>query len=270
MQALLERIETRAAAVQDHPFLRWLADDTIDSQARLAGWLPTAAFFVFGFRDLNAEVLPYAAGEAAACPYKRAINRHLAEDATHWGWYLQDLRLLGVDATQGFSATLRQLWGDAGVEQRRGVYRLCMLAGEAQEPALRYALIAALEAVAHRLFATVQRVAQAHEECTGVALSYLGQRHLEREPGHLTHQADDEDALFAALPLEGARAERAWAIVEQVIALVEARWHEFHRVAAAALAARAAHAPAVPIAPGAPASPSAPLLPNHVPQRAIA
>ncbi|MCA0243451.1 MAG: hypothetical protein LCI02_21625 [Proteobacteria bacterium] len=237
MQALLDRIETRATATADHPFIRWLDDPAIATRQRLAGWLPAAAFFVFGFRDLNAEVLPYPAAEAAACPYRRAINRHLAEDATHWGWYLHDLRLLGADDTLPFSAALRRLWSDEHAEQRRAVYRLCMLAGQSSEPALRYALISALEAVAHRLFATVQRVAQQHEDETGFELSYLGQRHLEREPGHLTHQADAEVDLFATLPLDDLQTARAESIAEQVIAIVETRWHEFHRVALASLPA---------------------------------
>ena len=231
MQHALARIESRAAAVAGHPFLLWLDDDSLPAAQRLSAWLPEAAFFVFGFRDLNAEVLKYPAAEAAACPQKHAINRHLAEDATHWPWYLQDLKTLGLDAPHTLTSALRYLWGRDTVMQRRALYRLCALGGRAEAPAQRYALIAALEAVAHHLFGRVLPVARQYEAETGRVLSYLGPKHFEREPGHLTHQGGDDDALFAGLELDAAAGDQAWRTGEAVIELIEARWSEFHRVA---------------------------------------
>lgn len=231
MQAILSLIESRAAAVDQHPFLRWVRDDAVPARQRLGAWLPEAAFFVFGFRDLNAEVLRYPADTAD--PLAHAINRHLAEDATHWTWYLQDLVRLGLDREWTFIDALRFLWGRDCVAQRRAVYRLCALAGRAEAPALRYCLIAALEAVAHRLFAELVRVAAQFERETGATLAYLGPKHFEREPGHLTHQGDTADAVFAALPLDAATRASAIDIAFEVIALVEARWTEFHRIATA-------------------------------------
>ena len=111
--------------------------------------------------------------------------------------------------------------------QRLAMYRLCALAHTAQEPALRYALIATLEAVAHQLFAAVLEVARQFEQETGSTLLYLGPKHFEREPGHLTHQTDAADALFHDLVLDAATAATAVRLAGEVCAAIDARWHEF-------------------------------------------
>ena len=245
MKTTLSRVEARAAEVQRHPFLLWLADGTVPARRRLSAWLPEAAFFVFGFRDLNAEVLRYPEAEAILCPRKRAINQHLAEDATHWPWYLQDLRTLGLDRTLSLGEALRFLWGNDTAAQRRAVYRMCALAERAQAPAQRYALIAALEAVAHRLFGQLVPLAREFQQDTGKPLVYLGPKHFERETGHLTHQTGEAEALFQALELDPVERAIAMQAAEEVVSLIEARWSEFHRVALAGAADTATARPPV-------------------------
>lgn len=227
MQTVLTAIDTRARALRAHPFLAWLRDPALPARHRLVAWLPSAAPFVFGFMDLNADVLRYADAEADADPRKRAINDHLAEDAVHWPWYLHDLRQLGLDVVQPMSQTLRDLWGPSTRAQRLAMYRLCQLGHAAHDPALRYVLIAALEAVAHQLFAAVLEVATQFEQESGKKLLYLGPHHFEREPGHLTHQTDAADALFHDVAFDAATAADAVRLAGEVCDAIAARWQEF-------------------------------------------
>ncbi|MEZ5966397.1 MAG: hypothetical protein R3F56_21355 [Planctomycetota bacterium] len=230
MHTVLAQIEQRAHRAADHPFLRWLTDPNTPARARIASWFAAAAPFVFGFKDLNAEVLPYPADETDD-PLKAAINHHLAEDAMHWPWYLHDLEKLGLDAPMPRSQHLRQLYGDDTVEQRRAVYRLCALAQRAATPALRYCLVMALEAVAHRLFAALLALGTELEHELDCELLYLGPRHFAREPGHLTHQTDEADELFRCLRLDPATCREALAIADAVVDVIEERWHAFLRLA---------------------------------------
>lgn len=241
MQNVLATIADRALTLRHHPFLNWLRDTSLPAKHRLTTWLPNAAPFVFGFMDLNAEVLRFPTVDAAQDPRKAAINAHLAEDAMHWPWYLHDLQQLGVDRVQPFSASLRQLWGPDTVAQRRAMYRLCALAAQADTPELRYVLIAALEAVAHQLFRTVLDVAREYEAETAATLLYLGPKHFEREPGHLTHQSDEADALLRDVEFDAATAARATQLAMAVCDVIEARWLEFFTVARAQPHSRITH-----------------------------
>lgn len=244
MKTVLAAIGARAEALRSHPFLDWLRDPAVPARHRLVAWLPTAAPFVFGFMDLNADVLRYADTEAVHDPRQQAINDHLAEDAVHWPWYLHDLRLLGLDVAQPLSQTLRELWGKRTRAQRHAMYRLCQLGQTAQDPALRYVLIASLEAGAHQLFAAVLGVAQQFERESESKLLYLGPHHFEREPGHLTHQTDAADALFDDVVFDSPTALAAARIADEVCDLLAARWDEFLANAIAQPVSQSAPTPA--------------------------
>ncbi|HEV2381084.1 MAG TPA: hypothetical protein VG206_14990 [Terriglobia bacterium] len=196
MQNVLCYIEKRTTELNINPFITWLSDPSIPAKERLSRWLPCAAFFVFGFKDLNGEALQYPKGQALRDPLKWAINQHAAEDSMHWPWYLNDLRTLGLDVPTTLSEALQFLWGDETLAQRRAVYRLCTLADRAQDPLLRYSMIAALESYAHLLFATVTRASEEFERETGIGLEYLGAMHFGREPGHLANQEDNTEAML--------------------------------------------------------------------------
>ena len=239
MQQVIQYIDERASAMGSHPLLEWLADESIPPGDRLSSWLPCAAFFVFSFMDLNAEVLGYPEAEAAVDPLKQAINHHLAEDAMHWPWYLSDLQKLGMDETMKFSEALRLLWGKETVAQRRAMYRMCLLAGQAEDPILRYSLIAALESVAHLLFAELVKVSDVYTTETGIQLVYLGPIHFEREPGHMANQQDDTEELLFTKDLDEATRRKAIEIAAEVCDAIDARWHEMLRYAQAHVCAGA-------------------------------
>jgi hypothetical protein len=234
MQDLLYYIEQRTTDLRSNPFVTWLSDTSVDPKERLSAWLPCAAFFVFGFKDLNTDALQYPEDEARRDPLKRAINQHAAEDSVHWPWYLSDLRTLGLDKTMPLSDALRFLWGNNTEAQRRAVYRLCSMADRAREPLLRYAMIAALESYAHLLFATVTRVSEEFEKKTGTRLQYLGATHFGREPGHLANQEDDTEHTLLQQVLDDRTREKAIEIAGAVCDVIDLRWREFHRVAQSA------------------------------------
>jgi hypothetical protein len=222
-------IEGRTDEQRGSPFIAWLSDDTVPARDRLTRWLPCAAPWVFGFKDLNGVLLTYPDEEAARDRYKRAINDHVHEDATHWMLYLEDLLRLEFDAELTFPEVLRFLWGNETRSQRLAVYKLSVLAARAETPLLRYCLIAALESFAHLLFATLQRVAISYAGQSGLELHYVGAVHAAKEPGHLANQADAVEAEMEAEVLDGPTRELGLDIARQVCDLIADRWVELHR-----------------------------------------
>lgn len=234
MKNVIEYIGKRTAALESNPFILWLSDERIPARDRLSGWLSCAAFFVLGFMDLNAEVLKYPDGEAAADPRKKAINNHLAENSNHWRWYLSDLQKLELDWTIKFSEALRFLWSNETKAQRLATYELCKLAGRADDPVVRYSLLAALEAYAHLLFATLLRVSETFERQTAIGLAYLGPVHFKREPGHLANQHDDTEDVLRVCELTETTRALAMDVAGKIADLIDSRWREFHRFAESA------------------------------------
>jgi hypothetical protein len=229
VQEVLRYIEQRTAQQQNGPFILWLSDDTVPARDRLTRWLPCAAPWIFGFMDLNGELLRYPDDEARKDPYKRAINDHLAEDSQHWSFYLDDLRDLGLDALLKFPDLLQFLWGNETRHQRMAVYRLSALAARDHDPLLRYCLIASLESFAHLLFARLQHVSMSLGLETGRELLYVGSVHAAKEPGHLANQQDDMEAKISAEVLDRSRREEARDIARQVCDVIDERWLELHR-----------------------------------------
>jgi hypothetical protein len=229
MQQILEYIGRRTAELQSNPFIAFLNDTSVPARERLSAWYPCAAFFVFGFMDLNRAVLRYPEGEAAADPLKKAINEHLTEDSMHWPWYLSDLKTLGLDETMKLSEALRSLWGKENVAQRMAVYRLCMLGARATDPLLRYVLLAALESYAHLLFGTLFNVSEEYRKESGVKLVYLGATHFAMEPGHLANQHDDSEELVRQGQIDESTRAEAMEIAGAVWDVINERWREFDK-----------------------------------------
>lgn len=229
MKQVVRYIERRAQDGRRHPFIQWLEDESVPSRERLSKWLKDAAVFVFGFADLHSMILPYPESEAAGDEVKKAINSHAEEDANHWGWYLGDIQKLGLDQELKFSDTLQLLWGERTKMQRLATYRLCQLAGSAEDPMLRCCLIKAIEAFGEIIFETVARVSHQFEKETGIRLEYLGDIHAEREAGGLQHDEDEVEGRIFAIELDEARQSLGLEIAKETCDVIEKRWHEFHR-----------------------------------------
>jgi hypothetical protein len=226
MQEVLRYIERCTAEQQTNPLIIWLGDESVPARDRLVRWLPCAAPWVFGFMDLNRTLLRYPDGEAGDDRYKRAINDHLDEDASHWAFYLADLRALGLDAAVPFPDVLQYLWGEPTLRQRMAVYELTALAAAAVDPLLRYCFILALESLAHLVFETLRRVSEPYARATGIELIYIATTHAELEPGHLTRQADTTESDMQAEALDEPTRREALDIVRRLVDAVADRWTE--------------------------------------------
>ena len=229
MHEVLRFVEECTAQQRNNPLISWLSDESVPDRDRLMRWLPCAAPWVFGFMDLNGTLLRYSAEEADQDPYKRAINAHLDEDANHWVYYIHDLRVLGLDRALPFPDVLQFLWGEETRSQRMATYELTALAASATEPLLRYSLILALEALAHMVFETLRHVSEPFARQSGLELIYIAKEHADREPGHLTSQADSVEADMQAEVLDEQTRRRALDIVGRVCDVIGDRWTEMFR-----------------------------------------
>jgi hypothetical protein len=125
------------------------------------------------------------------------INAHSHEDDHHWPWYLEDFHQLGHDwPQQAPSATLRFLYSDATVQSRLLSHRLAHLIWGAS-PAVRLAIVEAIEEAGNVLFALTARLASSVQRETGVELRYCGEFHFNLESGHAMNSDHAELASIA-------------------------------------------------------------------------
>jgi hypothetical protein len=190
--------------------------------------------FILSFGDLNRHVLRE---EPSDDPYVKMINAHTREDDHHWPWYLEDYAKLGHDDPRRPSDTLRALWSDASVESRLLSHRLAYLIWSAA-PAVRLAIVEAIEETGNVLFALTVPLAAAVERDTGRELRYLGAFHFALESGHAMN---NEHATLARITLDTSQRADALARVDQVFAWF-ARWtHELLAFARGRVERRAKH-----------------------------
>ncbi|WP_424101878.1 hypothetical protein [Moorena producens] len=226
MKEVLGYIRNRTNQAKQNPFILWLDDDSISARDRLSLWLPHISAFVMGFMDLNKLIFPYPSSEAATDELKRLINHHCLQDGTHWEWYLRDLQKLELNRTMKFSEGLEFIYGDHRKLDRAFIYGIVALAHEAQDPLLRYSLIAPLEFFAHLLFGKTAPIARKFAEETGTQLEYVGDIHSGVEPGGLVnqqHQIIDED-LFTEAVLDEQMRKRGLEMAEYMCDQIELRW----------------------------------------------
>jgi len=171
--------------IERHPLHAWLEDfdDDDDPSDRLAFALYFLNFIMY-FRELNLYHIKY---ESPSTALEEALRHHALEDHTHSRLFMLDVRRLGwSDKLQmNASQTLYWLFTDPANEGlRRRTTRITKAVIGATSPAVRHAVVEAIEICGNALFRHTQRIAETHEQRTGVRLLYWGQHHLERESGH--------------------------------------------------------------------------------------
>lgn len=226
MKEVLGYIRKRTNQAKQNPFILWLDDDSISEGDRLSLWLPHLSGFAMGFMDLNKLIMPYPESEAATDERKKLINNHCEQDGTHWEWYLRDLEKLELNRTMKFSEGLDFIYGDERKLDRAFIYGIAALAHEAQDPLLRYSLIAPLEFFAHLLFGKTARIAKKLAEEKGIELEYLGDIHSGVEPGGLVdkhHEIIDEQ-VFTEAVLDEQMRKRGLEMAEYMCDQIELRW----------------------------------------------
>jgi hypothetical protein len=196
MKPVLMHILRRKREYARLPFFEFLRDESLSVAERLA-FYPCMASFIMSFGDLNRHVLRV---EPSDDPHQRMINAHSHEDDHNWPWYLEDFTKLGHDQLATPSDTLRFLFSDACARNRLLSHRLAHLIWGAT-PAVRLAVVEAIEETGNVLFALTTRLAQAHTARTGIELRYLGDFHFQLESGHAMNK---EHAELAAITLDEA------------------------------------------------------------------
>lgn len=229
MKQVNDYIEQRGRDGREHPFILWLEDEKVPIRERLSKWLQGAGIFVFGFSDLNLMVLPYPQLEPGSDVFKEAINEHAKEDANHWGWYLGDLKKLGLDKKMKFSDVLRMLWDKNTYMQRFAIYRICQLVERANgDPVLRYCVIKSFEAFGEIIFGTAARVSKRFEKETDIRLDYLGEVHAQKESGGLQHDENEQELRILSTKLDATKRRIGMEIATETCDLMEERWNEFY------------------------------------------
>jgi len=200
VQPILDVIQRRRSAFEQHPFIRFLRDEGIPSEQRLA-YAPYASHFVLTFADFNREFLRE---DEPTTRQQEMVNHHADEDATHYAWFLHDLDVLGFNPKCRFTDALRFLWSDLGKHARAMGHFVIAATRDTSGP-MRLVIIEALEAQGNVwLTATVQAV-RSHPDKD--KLRYFSQSHLDRETGHAIGSEVDE-IHASVLPAElHARAE---------------------------------------------------------------
>lgn len=178
------------------PFFEFLRDDGLAARERLA-FFPCMAPFIMSFGDLNRHVLRL---EPTDDPHLKMINAHTYEDDHHWPWYLEDFGKLGHDRPcRSPTETLRFLYSDGTAQSRLLSHRLAHLIWGAS-PAVRLAVVEAIEETGNVLFALTAKLAASVQRETGVELRYCGEFHFNLESGHAMN---NDHAGLADIALDG-------------------------------------------------------------------
>lgn len=212
MMSIIRRVNERKRELARHPFL---ANDEVDAEIRMS-FAPCLAPFVMGFADVNILGLR---DEHSGDHLQQLVNDHTHEDDHHWPMYLDDLRTLGLDDVQSLTGTLKTLWGNEQLRTRRLTYELFAMA-RAASPALRIALVEAIEATGFIAWRNFLKAAKAYTAGTGRQLRYFGPEHAELETGHAMG-ADDIDHELRSIELSAEEREQAFQMVDDVFDLFD-------------------------------------------------
>ncbi|ANN20123.1 hypothetical protein SD37_33995 [Amycolatopsis orientalis] len=211
MKDILNYVEEKVAALDDHPLFGWLASDETPLKERLM-ILPTVATVAMGFRDVNKWVLRY---PNAANDLERGINIHTFEDQTHSRLFLEDWRRLGLDRRLGWDASDTLWWlFQAEVNEvirDKCLYFLSIAAADGGDPLLRFAHAEVGELCARELFFKhISAVAGQLAERTGLTMLYFGAHHIEAE-------GEGAEGVFESVVLDDAHRERARELADVMI-----------------------------------------------------
>lgn len=171
-------LDARRARLGAHPLYSWLqARDSVSARDRLCELVPLWVMDIMGYRDLARYALTYPDPQSEA---EHAISRWAAELSTHSALFLRDWESLGLDERLGFTAsdTLEYVFLDPDLDtHREHLIGFAKMAMRYPDPAVRWWLMAALEATGEAFFACTRRLAETVEREDGVALDYLAERH---------------------------------------------------------------------------------------------
>jgi hypothetical protein len=185
MKRILELIARKKAENEKLPFYDFLRDTNISPEDRMA-FVPCLSFFVMSFSDLCRYVLRE---EPTTDPIQALINHHSYEDEDHWIWFLEDVRKLSYDPSIKFTDTIRFLWSDETMVQRR-VVRWMNQAVATAKPVHRLVLVEAIECTADVFLATTKPVSEELRMLDERDCRYFGDFHSTADLGHTLYSND--------------------------------------------------------------------------------
>ncbi|QLE57647.1 hypothetical protein [Nostoc sp. TCL26-01] len=234
MREVLALIEKRKQELTKLAFFDFLQDTNIDPKQRLA-WAPCFAFFAMDFRDFNKDILRK---EPATDKIQEMINLHTYEDARHWVWFLQDIKLLQLDHSINFTDTLRFLWGEETQKIRQFSRNLFALCTFEEDVLMKLAIIESIEAMGFVFsFATAQ-VTNELRQITKQHYPYFGESHHAVEQGHLQADMENVENFIENIQLTQEQQEKAFTLVNRVFAdftdvcnemVTFAKTHSYHQ-----------------------------------------
>jgi len=212
MQEIFEHIAKRSAEFAEEPLFRYLKDETVEPTRRLS-FVPWTAHFVMTFADLYHFFLTI---KEPKDQFDELVNTHLAEEGSHWKWFLADLTNAGMDPSMRFTDALRFVWSDETVATRRLAYEICRMS-HGLSSLERLVMVNAIEATG--------RVALEAAVPVGVQLGasarrpvvYFGQHHLDTERQH-TLEEDEVHSKLMAIAIEPRTRSNLFGIVDEVFA----------------------------------------------------
>lgn len=220
LRVVTQELDARVAQLQQHRFVRWLADSRQWDEGSAAvevlrGFVPLWAIDVLGYKDFNQYVLRFAEPASAE---ERAINRWTERLASHGVLYLQDWQALGIDRDLGWGSreTIEHYFlGACSEVHRYAMARVKKRAFVSDSARLRYWLMRALEEGGQVLFEALRPLAVTAEASLEAELSYWAGRHYLSHP----EQAEDDEAdrvSFTALGLDEDERSSALETIEVV------------------------------------------------------
>jgi hypothetical protein len=229
MDQVMPVIDYWRERIEDHPLHTWLItpEEGVEPEEKLWFALYFTNFIMY-FRELNLYHISY--GEDRSRDRQRAaISAHADEDMTHSRMFMRDLRTLGWDELLGWRPSELYYWlflSEANENLRRRVTQITKLVIEAQEPAVRFAVVEAIEACGNALFRHTEKLATDYTARTGKELIYWGSFHLARETGHAV-----EDDAFEGVKLTEEQREAARRRAIRIFELIDEQNSDMLRLA---------------------------------------
>lgn len=227
MKHVFEHITKTSAAFESRPLFVYLKDESLSPRDRLE-FVPCMSHFVMTFADLYHFFLTE---ETPKDRYQELVNTHLAEEGTHWKWFLADLTNMNLDPELRFTDALRLLWSDTTKQTRRLAYEICKMSA-GMTSLQKLVLVQSIEATGRVGLEAAVPVGNRVARDMKRNLVYFGGHHLETEQAHTLEETDVHSSL-ESLELDQATIVDLCSIVDTVFAHFAGFVDEAYRVAKA-------------------------------------
>jgi len=200
MKEVLDRIHLYNKQLGDHPFWKFLGDESIPAKKRLS-FLPYMTYFTMTFADI---LDTYMKIENPKTDLEYMVNKFCGEDDFHYNFIFSDLKTLGytLDRYGTFDGVCRHLWGNDSREVRQLMYTWIAACQKSKDPLLSLIIFETLEAGMYYIFTV------AYGSCCkgkdGIKnLDYFGDIHIGLEQKHeITKWFEVKQKKLEVKPLE--------------------------------------------------------------------